>query len=154
MILLKSTKCPDEVKPDMLGLTGKARDLDSGDLHLHLAFILTVHSLNFVNGLGNLQLQAPYPSTSPLFSGDLLVGSAKSYRPLGKNVLTVSLFFSCYGMNIHPSLFLLTLYQSSAPTKPVSFGSSLHPLLPIPLGPQLVSLIRHFSVNLLNSYQA
>lgn len=55
----------------MLGLTGKAHDLDSSESRSNLAFILTVHSLNFVNGLGNLQLQAPYPSTSSLCSQEI-----------------------------------------------------------------------------------
>lgn len=46
----------------------------------------------------------------------------------------------------YPSLSFpsLLLYQSSTPTHPASLEPSLHPLLPLPLDPQLLSLIRHF----------
>ena len=109
MILLKSTKCSDEVKPVICW--------GSQERHMIWTLVTSIQFGIHTHGPQPKFCEWPGKSTtlsslpfdlSPLFSGDLLVGSAESYRPLGKNVLTVSSFFSCYGLNIHASLFLLT----------------------------------------------
>lgn len=134
MILLKSAKCSGGVKPVICW----------GSQERHMIWT-PMTSIQF-----GIHTHSPQPklcewpgkSTTPrslplhlfpLFSGNLLVGSTKSYRPLGKNVLTVSSFFSCYGIHIHPSLFLLYPFiraphlPSQSPWSPHSILYSLFP---------------------------
>lgn len=134
MILLKSTKCSDEVKPVICWGSQERHVIWTPVTFVQFGIHTHGPQPKFCEWPGKFTTPSSLPfDLSPLFSGDLLVGSAKSYRPLGKNVLTVSSFFSCYGMNIHPSLFLLYPFTraphlpNQSPLGPHSIHYSLFP---------------------------